>query len=184
MKKIAVLLALMLVTMASHAQKVDTNVRDENGKRTIGVPMRAFYIDHVIHGCFFEYNEINGTEIYNLTFAISDQHYRWHLVKWQPILMKNSNGEVIQYDFMGITDCRIVKGKYHVLVSMPLTKEQAKIIDDGLVKVRLPRADVDTGKISNLDLDFDSDLTNYLQKAKRNIDKTIPIPVTVDKSEF
>ena len=98
--------------------------------------------------------------------------------------MKNSNGEVIQYDFMGITDCRIVKGKYHVLVSMPLTKEQAKIIDDGLVKVRLPRADVDTGKISNLDLDFDSDLTNYLQKAKRNIDKTIPMPVTVDKSTF
>ena len=42
----------------------------------------------------------------------------------------------------------------------------------------------DNGHESIMDIDIPSDLTNYLKKAKKNIDKTIPLPVTIDKSVF
>jgi hypothetical protein len=188
MKRIAVLLALMLVSVAGFAQKVNKNERNENGVRTIGVPLRAFYVDNEMHGCFLEYREANGVEAYVLTFAISGQAYKWGVRKGNQILLKAVNGDVLEHTFLASTESRIVAGKsgatYHIMIPLYFTQEESGILDKGLVKIRIPRTTASTGEINNLDIVFPDDLTLYLKKAKKNIDKTIPLPVTIDKSAF
>lgn len=184
MKKIALLLALMLVTMASHAQKIDCNERDENGWRTISVPLYPFYIDNQMYGLNFEYKEKEGKESYLLSLMISNQSYRWSIPLGREMLFKAQDGEVLKYNFYGKTDFKFVGKKYHVIAAMMISKEDGNIIDKGLVKMRIPRKPAYSESITNLDIDFPADVTEYLQNAKKLIDETIATPVTVDKSEF
>ena len=190
MRKYFLIIALALMAVSASAQKVTLNERNEQGIRFIETDMRAFYIDHDMHMCQLSYMEQNGNGAYVLMSALSEQPCRWTANKGQKILLKATDGQIIEVLAGGSSRCslgRSTRGRGAIyMVSLPylLTEEQAQIIAKGLVKVRIEYTYEDTGGTGLMDIEIPADLTAYLKKAIKNIDKTIPMPVSVDKSVF
>ena len=188
MKRILILLLALMPVMAS-AQKVTSNERDEKGIRTITTGSRAFFVERDMHMCQLSYMEEDGKGYYNIMFLISEQTSQWVVKPGQKILMKDSNGEVYTIVANGLSESQLTRSIdrgvcYCTATSYLLNDETSKVIDNGLVKIRIEYTYHDNGHESIMDIDIPSDLTNYLKKAKKNIDKTIPLPVTIDKSVF
>ena len=189
MKRILILL-LALMPMIANAQKVTSNERDEKGLRTIETNIRAFFVDGHSHGCQLSYMEQDGKGLYNIFFAISDQANKWVAKSGQIMLMKDAEGNIYEIPAGGASFYTLApnsKGagiRYMVAVPYLLTPEQAEVFDKGLVKVRIAFTYEDTNTEGLMDINIPTDLTTHLKKAKKNIDKTIPMPVTVDKSVF
>lgn len=191
MRKYFLILVLALMGVSASAQKVTSNERDEEGMRVIETGQRAFYADGHAHGCQLTYMEKDGTGMYNILFIISDQLSRWSAKKGQIMLMKDSEGKVYEIpangtSFSQLTRSTTYRSSVAYMIALPyfLTEEQAEVLDKGLVKIRITYTYDDTGNEALLDIDIPSDLAAYLKKAKKNIDKTIPMPVTIDKSVF
>jgi hypothetical protein len=190
MKKYFLILALALIGVSASAQKVTLNERNEQGIRFIETDLRAFYVDHDMHMCQLSYLEQNGNGVYVLMFGISEQSNRWTAKAGQKILLKAADGQIIEVLAGGSSHCQLgrsTRGRGAVyMVSLPyfLTQEQAEIITKGLVKVRIEYTYEDIGSKGLMDIEIPADLTAYLKKAIKNIDKTIPMPVSVDKSVF
>jgi hypothetical protein len=191
MKKIFLIIALALFCTGMAAQKVTSNERDEQGMRTIETGMRAFYVDHHLHGCQLTYMEKDGVGRFNILFSISDQASRWVAKKGQVMLMKDKNGKVYEIPAGGASIYQLARstsrtGGISYMVALPyfLDDEQAQVFDNGLTKIRIAYTYEDTGGEGLMDIEIPSDLSDYLKKAKKNIDKTIPLPVSVDKSVF
>lgn len=189
MKRFLILL-LALMPVIANAQKVTSNERDEKGLRTIETGLRAFFVDRQSHGCQLTYMEQEGKGMYNIFFAISDQASRWIAKPGQIMLMKDAEGNVYEIPAGGSSFYRLARSSsgagVNYMVALPylLTPEQAEVFDKGLVKVRIAFTYEDTNGEGLMDINIPTDLTTYLKKAKKNIDKTIPMPVTIDKSVF
>lgn len=188
MKRIIILLLALMPIMAS-AQKVTSNERDEKGIRTITTGSRAFFVERDMHMCQLSYMEEDGKAFYDIMFMISEQASRWVVKPGQKILMKDSAGEVYTIVSNGVSQSQLTRSIdrgvcYCTASSYLLDEDTAKVLDNGLVKIRIEYTYQDDGHESIMDIDIPADLTNYLKKAKKNIDKTIPMPVTVDKSVF
>jgi hypothetical protein len=190
MKRYFLIIFLALFCLSAEAQRVTLNERNERGRREIKTGIRAFYVDGHMHGCELSYSEMGGQEHYIFTLALSDQTLAWKSLKGQDLMMKDSNGQITTIQSSGVSEnslARDTKGSgvsYMCTTSYTLTKEQAEVFRNGLVKLRINITYDRTGYTSLFDVEIPSDLTEYLKKAIKNIDKTIPKPVDVDKSVF
>lgn len=144
-----------------------------------------------MHGCLLTYMEKDGIGNYNILFMISDQAVRWNAKKGQIMLMKDSEGKVYEIPAGGASFYQLTRSSNNrsgvsYMIALPyfMTEEQAQVFDSGLVKIRIAYTYEDTETEDLMDINIPSDLTTYLKKAKKNIEKTIPLPVTIDKSAF
>lgn len=190
MKRYFLILALALMAVSASAQKVTLNERDEKGIRKIETGLRMFYIDHHMHGCQLSYNETKGKGYYVLNLAFNDQASRWVAKKGQELMMKDEQGNIVTILSTGVSKSSIASntrgnGASYLCSTMYfLTDEQANAIRNGLVKLRINITYEYSENESLFDVEIPADLTAYLKKAIKNIDKTIPMPVSVDKSVF
>lgn len=188
MRKFFILFLALLPSLA-WAQKVILNERNEKGIRYIETDMRAFYVDHNMHMCNLSYIEQNGEGFYGLLFCINEQDSRWTAKIGQPLLLKDTEGNITTIKASGESQYKLtssVRGNgvvYMVYLPYTLTEEEAEIFAKGLVKIRIEYT-YENGRTNMMDINIPDDLTNYLRKAHKNISKTIPLPVEVDKSVF
>ena len=191
MRKYFLILALALICTGAAAQKVTLNERDEHGDRNIETGFRGFYVDGHLHMCQLCYVEHEDNEFYILSFAFSDQASSWKALEGQELMMKDEQDNVLTIQSFGVSTSTLSRDtknrggvSYLCSTRYYLTKEQAEIIRNGLIKLRVNITYDNTDVKSMFDVEIPADLTAYLKKAIKNIDKTIPMPVSVDKSVF
>ena len=166
------------------AQKVEKNERNEKGVRYIETQSRMFTIGQNMNMCGLIYQENKGTELYSLVLYITGQSSRWIVKQGQELMMKDAAGNVATIVPLVSSKSTIARGAYATTVMYFLTPEQADYIRNGLIKLRINLTYQQDDSVSCFDINFPDDMTNHLKKAIKNIDKTIPLPVTVDKSVF
>ena len=165
-------------------QKVEKNERDEKGVRTIDTGTRAFYTNGKMGICGLSYTEAEGEEWYRLILFFSDQTSKWLVRNGQELMMKDANGNVATIVPKVAATNSISRGKYVTTIMYYLTNEQADYIRNGLTKLRINMTYTLNESTDLFDVEFAEDMTTHLKKAIKNIEKTIPQPVTIDKSAF
>ena len=98
--------------------------------------------------------------------------------------MKDASGNVTTIIPKVAAKNSISKGKYTTIIMYYLTSEQADVIRNGLTKLRINMTYTLNDSTDLFDVEFAEDMTTHLKKAIKNIEKTIPQPVTIDKSAF
>lgn len=184
MKKIFLITIAALFCVAASAQKVEKNERDEKGVRSITTGTKPFYLDGKMNACGLNYSETNGEEWYKLILLFSEQSSRWLVRNGQELMIKDINGNVATIVPQVAASNTISRGKYVTTLMYFLTNEQADFIRNGLAKLRINMTYTNGEQPSLFDVEIPEDITTYLQKAIKNIEKTIPQPVTIDKSVF
>ena len=183
MKRFLILLLALLPIMAA-AQKVEKNERDEKGVRYIETQSRMFTIGQNMKMCGLIYQENKGIELYSLVLYITGQSSRWIVKQGQELMMKDAVGNVATIVPQVSSKSTIARGAYATTVMYSFTQEQADYIRNGLVKLRINMTYQQDDSVSYFDIIFPDDMTSHLKKAIKNIEKTIPLPVTIDKSVF
>lgn len=170
------------------AQKVERNERNEKGVRHIETQSRMFMIGREMNMCGLNYQENKGSEWYTLVLYLTGQSSRWIVEQGQELMMKDANGNVATIVPQVASQSSIAKGAtgvdYATTLMYYLTPEQADFIRNGLVKLRINMTYQQDNSTSLFDIELPEDLTLHLKKAIKNIEKTIPQPVTIDKSTF
>ena len=187
MKRLLILLLALMPVMAS-AQKVERNERNEKGVRYIETGSRMFMIGREMNMCGLNYQESKGTEWYTLILYLTGQSSRWIVKQGQELMMKDANGNVATIVPQVASKSSIAKGAngvdYATTIMYFLTPEQADYIRNGLIKLRINYTLQQDDSVSLFDINFPEDITSHLKKAIKNIEKTIPLPVDIDKSAF
>ena len=188
MKRIFLIAIAALFCVTAQAQKVEKNERNEKGVRHIETQSRMFTIGREMNMCGLNYQENKGKEWYSLVFYLTGQSSRWVVKQGQELMMKDEIGNVTTIVPQVASQSSIAKGAtgvdYATTIMYFLTPEQADYIRNGLVKLRINMTYQQDDSVSLFDIELPEDMTNHLKKAIKNIEKTIPQPVTIDKSAF
>lgn len=184
MKRALLALALACITLAASAQKITKNERDEKGIRRIETDSKFFNIDGVIYSVKLTYAQQDSNEQYMLFLAFDGLSSRRSVRLGQNILLKSATGQVLTHTFNSKSACRYLRNSYYFAIPIYLPVDESAILEQGLVKLRINYTYEESGNTDITDIVFPEDVTSYLQKAKKNIDATIPQPVTKDKSIF
>jgi hypothetical protein len=184
MKRIFLIAIAALFCVTASAQRVEKNERNEKGVRTIETGTRAFYADGKMNICGLNYSEAKGEEWYQLILFFSGQSSKWLVRNGQELMMKDVSGNVATITPPVAASNSISGGKYVTTIMYYLTNEQADYIRNGLTKLRINMTYTQNESTYLFDVELPEDITTHLKKAIKNIEKTIPQPVTVDKSVF
>ena len=187
MKRIACLIALLLVSFAASAQKIAENEIDEKGNRVVKSDMFMFGKD--LHSCALSYINSNGTEKYTIILGINEQNSRWTAAKGQELMIKTANSEVLSITSIA-SKCSISRsvktsGVCYITIAMySMTPDEAAKIQDTFVKFRIHYTHTESGSVSFFDMELPEEFGERLKKAYANIQEALKLPPTVDKSVF
>lgn len=188
MKKIISFTAGLLIGVTLSAQNITTNERNEHGVRIIDADMDIVYEDEQSYGISLSYHEINGIENYYILLCIPEVSSSFEIKTDQQVLFKTSTGtkclglaSTDTHISIGAAAGRILRS---ASVLYTITPDTALLLaNEGVAKIRIYYT------VNDYETYFDietsqGNMSKYFKKAYKNIIKTIPLPVTKDKSEF
>lgn len=188
MKRILLTVAFLTIGLVMSAQTVTSNERNEHGVRIIDTDMGMVYEDGKLYGISLSYHEVHGVENYYIMFCIPEVSDSFQVLTDQRVLFKTASenkplglASIDARISYGAAAGRVMRSAVCLYVITPETAQM--LATEGVSKMRIYY----TSNMKETFFDIETtegNISKYLKKAYKNIVKTIPQPVTKDKSEF
>ena len=182
MRRFIFILVSILVCLSASAQHIEKNEINEHGTRIISTSLCMAHEDNMSIGFSIEYHNNNNIENYYVLLLIPKGSKYMTIKKDQEILFKTiDNKKEIGLSVQDFHS-KYVNG-WSVVAMYVISPQTAEQLSKEISKIRINYTTPEQESFFDIDTSTGR-LTKLFAKAYKNINKTIPLPVDIDRSEF